>query len=219
MKRKLRNLRNDINTKRKENQNDPVSAFNRFVFCMKRFQDDDLFGHIPNEFVYDSSCEISIRIQHLINFYTLNKTFVWAGKADFERKELLVNDDTLTIFIPRNKVPFDTWRRSILFITYDRYTKVWRSKNSILRTRIYGARIYHNEKKNLYVEWRRFWELWGIDKNTFLGFKHTQKLVNKVKRSNDPKDCVDFFKLARDKYDRIQDIMAALVGEKDANVI
>ena len=102
MKRRLRNLQNDINKKRKQNEKDPILAFNRLVSRMKRYQYQNTFEEIPNEFVYDSSCETSIRIQYLVIFYTMDKTFVWAGKTSLERKNLVVDDQTLTIFIARN---------------------------------------------------------------------------------------------------------------------
>ena len=92
-----------------------------------------------------------IKIQHLINFYTLEKTFVWGGKTALERKEVVVNDETLTIFIPRNDVPFDIWRRSILVITYERFTKHFISKDSILRPMVYNVKVFHNERKKLYI--------------------------------------------------------------------
>ena len=221
MKRRLRNLRNDINKKKKQNETDPVLAFNRFVLCMKRYQDENIFEEIPDEFVYDSSCEISIQIQHLVNFYTMDKTFVWAGKTSFERKDLVVDDQTLTIFIPRNDVPFDIWKRSILFITYERYTKLFKSKDSILLPKVYNVKIYHNERTKLYMGWKskQSAKIWGIDKKTFLGFHEVQKFVDKVERSNNPKYWMDFFELARYKYGRIQEIMAALVGEKHSILI
>ena len=221
MKRKLRKLRNDINTKRKQNQQDPVLTFKRLISCMKRYQDLNIFDSIPDEFVYDSSNEMSIKIQHLINFYTLEKTFVWGGKTALERKEVVVNDETLTIFIPRNDVPFDIWRRSILVITYERFTKHFISKDSILRPMVYNVKVFHNERNKLYINLKskESQKIWGIDKKTFRGFYGVEKFVDKVRRSDNPKYWVDFFDLTRDKYGRIQEIMAALVGEKGAIVI
>ena len=184
--RTLHDLHYYYNSRAEENQQDTQLTYKRLLSFMRTNVNENFFDNIPDTFVYDDNAELSIKIKYFLSFYTMNKTFVWSAPKLFDQRTILFNNSPVTIHLPRNDIPYETWKRSLLIICYEKYEKEY-NHCRILKLNVYGVQIYHNEAQNMYLEWNRFSSTWGVDKKSFLGFHAVQKLVKKKKRSGERK--------------------------------